>query len=100
MSDCGRWWVQLTPRSMHLAMVLLFGGHEVPREPDKAPVSLDIGAGSEVKVDSWPIGLYRHPFTKTGRSRPYLNQFSSGLEGGQFMKPSVGWYTFKLWDRY
>ena len=36
----------MTPRSMHLAMVLLFGGHEVP---DKAPVSLDIGAGSEVK---------------------------------------------------
>ena len=52
------------------------------------------------KVESWPIGLYRHPPTKTGRSRPYLNQFSSGLEGGQFMKPFVGWYTFKLWDRY
>ena len=39
----------MTPRSMHLAMVLLFGGHEVSCEPDKAPVSLDIGAGSEVK---------------------------------------------------
>ena len=31
----------------------------------------------------------------TGRSRPYPNQFSSGLEGGQFMKPFVGWYTFR-----
>ena len=49
MSDCGRWWVQLTPRSMHLAMVLVFGGHEVSCGPDKAPISLDIGAGSEVK---------------------------------------------------
>ena len=39
----------MTPRSMHLAMVLLFGGHAVPCELDKAPVSLDIGAGSEVK---------------------------------------------------
>ena len=38
------------------------------------------------------------PPTKTGRSRRYPNQFSSGLEGGQFMKPFVGWYTFKLWD--
>ena len=54
----------------------------------------------EVKVDSWVIRPYRHPSTKTGRSRPYPNQFSSGLEGGQFMKPFVGWYTFKLWDRY
>ena len=42
------------------------------------------------KVILWPIGLYRHPPTKTGRSRPYPNQFSSGLEGGQFMKPFIG----------
>ena len=53
-----------------------------------------------LKVESWPIGLYRHPPTKTGRSRRYSKRFSSGLEGGQFMKPFVGWYTFMLWDRY
>lgn len=39
----------MTPRSMHLARVLVFGGHEVSCGPDKAPISLDIGAGSEVK---------------------------------------------------
>jgi hypothetical protein len=53
-----------------------------------------------LKVILWPIGLYRHPSTKTGRFRPYLNQFSSGLEGGQFMKSFVGWCTFKFWDNY
>ena len=30
-------------------MVLLFGGHEVPCEPYKAPISLDIGADSGVR---------------------------------------------------
>ncbi len=58
-----------------------------------------VNGHGKVKVISWPIGLYRHPPTKTGRSRPYPNRFSSGLEGGQFMKPFFGWYTFKFWDR-
>ena len=53
-----------------------------------------------LKVDSWVIRPYRHPSTKTGRSRRYPNRFSSGLEGGQFMKLFVGWYPFKLWNKY
>ena len=46
--------------SMHLAVVLLFGGHEVPCEPGKAPVSLDIGAGTSpflVLLGEMEVGL-------------------------------------------
>ena len=56
--------------------------------------SIDDGGepGPEKKVRNYfKVGLcctqvgirpYRHPCTKTGRSRPYQNRLSSGLEGG------------------
>ena len=76
-------------------------GNELSRLPQSRFMSVR-GApytfGMGLKVESWVIRPYRHPSTTTGRSRPYLNQFSSGLEGRQFMKPFVGWYTLKLWD--
>ena len=51
------------------------------RFPRIYPFAQKARRGVVIKVDSWPIGLYRHPPTKIGRSRSYLNRFSSGLEG-------------------
>ena len=69
-------------------------------QPTHNNFHLKIRSWFAIKVDSWVIRPYRHPSTKTGRSRRYPNRFSSGLEGGQFMKLFVGWYPFKLWNKY
>ena len=48
---------------------------------------------SDLRLNRGLLAYIDTPPTKTGRSRRYPNQFSSGLEDGQFMKPFAGWYT-------